>query len=99
MFNNIFRRNRGTHTGPRTRRISRDALDGLPHEKFLRIVGWFHTMVPATLKRKDNDGNYVDETAQEFENLRCMIDKKLAENDILFQRDEMGDHVHNLNLL
>jgi len=97
MFKNIFRRNRGTHTGPR--RISRDALDGLPHEKFLRIVGWFHTMVPATFKQKDKDGRYIDPTAQEFESLRSMIDKKLVENDALFQREEMGDHVHNLNLL
>lgn len=97
MFKNGFRRNRGIYTSPR--RISRDALDGLPHEKFLRIVGWFHTMVPATLKRKDSAGSYIDQTAQEFENLRCMIDKKLVENDALFQRDEMGDHVHNLNLL
>lgn len=97
MFRNIFRRNRGTHTGPR--RISSDALDGLPHEKFLRIVGWFHTMVSATLKRKDSNGNYVDQTAREFESLRSMIDNKLVKNDTAFQRDEMGDHVHNLNLL
>jgi hypothetical protein len=96
---NIFRRNRRTHIASRSRRISRDALDGLPHEKFLRIVGWFHTMVPESSKQKDAQGIYVNPTAREFENLRAMIDKKLVENDLLFQHDEMGDHVHNLNLL
>ena len=56
-------------------------------------------MVPESLKQKDAQGIYVDPTAREFENLRAMIDKKLVENDLLFQHDEMGDHVHNLNLL
>lgn len=56
-------------------------------------------MVPESLKQKDAQGIYVDPTTREFENLRAMIDQKLAQNDLLFQHDEMGDHVHNLNLL
>lgn len=91
----FFRR---SHSSPRAR-ISRDALDGVPHEKLLRLVGWFHTMVPAALKRKDRSGNYVDLTAREFENIRLMIELKCQQNDLRFQRDEMGDHVHNLSLL
>src|SRR3954466_2892173 len=99
MFNTFFKRLRGTHSTSRRRRISRDALDGLPHEKFLRIVGWFYTMVPESMKQRDAQGIYVNPTTREFENLRAMIDQKLAQNDRLFQHDEMGDHVHNLNLL
>jgi hypothetical protein len=80
------------------RRISRDALDGLPHEKFLRLVGLFNAVVPVEWKRKQNN-EYVNEIVREFEALRQMIDQKLDENDAKFQRDEMGDYVHNLNLL
>src|SRR5205085_2282879 len=74
------------------------ALDGLPHEKYLRLVGWFHTMVPAAAKRKDAKGNYIDPVAQEFENTCALIEHKYQQNDVRFQREEMSDHVHNLNL-
>ena len=80
------------------RRISRDALDGLPHEKFLRIVGLFNAVVPAEAKKKQNN-DYVDALVREFESLQKMIEWKLDQNDTQFQRDEMGDYVHNLNLL
>lgn len=56
-------------------------------------------MVPAALKRQDRRGNYLDPTAREFENIRLMIEQKCQQNDLRFQREEMGDHVHNLNLL
>lgn len=94
-----FWKKRGTPAVSGSRRISRDALDGLPHEKFLRLVGLFHAVVPATRKGKDQDGRYVDPTVQEFRNLCSMIEERLAQNDKTFQRNEMGDYVHNLNLL
>lgn len=82
----------------RPRRITRDALDGLPHEKFARIVGLFNAAVPPEFKVK-KDGVYVNPLTQEFSNLRSFIDAKVAANDLDFQRDDMGDFVHNLNLL
>jgi hypothetical protein len=91
----FFRRSHGA----RLAKIAKDALDGLPHEKFLRLVGWFHTMVPPALKEKDAKGKYVDPTAGEFENIRVMIEQKCQQGDLRFQRDEMGDYVHNLNLI
>ncbi|PYJ88513.1 MAG: hypothetical protein DME70_03870, partial [Verrucomicrobia bacterium] len=91
----FFRR---TH-GARLAKIAKDALDGLPYEKFLRLVGWFYTMVPETSKRKDAKGKYVDLTVRQFEEIRAMIEEKCQQGDLQFQRDEMGDHVHNLNLI
>ena len=82
----------------RPRRIARDALDGMPHEKFARIVGIFNAVVPAEAKAK-KDGDYVSPVVREFQNLRTFIEGKLAANDFVFQRDDMGDAVHNLNLL
>lgn len=81
-----------------SRRLLRDALDGVPHEKFIRIIGLFNAVVPPEVKAK-KDGTYQNPLAREFEQLREMIESKLAENNLIFQRDEMGDHVHNLNLL
>lgn len=80
-------------------RISRDALDGLPQEKFFRIVGLFNAVVPTELKSKNTGGNYENPIVQEFEKLRSLIEQKLRDRDVAFQRDEMGDYVHNLNLL
>ncbi|MDP9099380.1 MAG: hypothetical protein M3N48_10380 [Verrucomicrobiota bacterium] len=91
----FFRRNHGA----RLAKIAKDALDGLPHEKFLRLLGWFHTMVPPASKEKDPRGNYVDPVVRDFENIRVMIEEKCEQGDLRFQRDEMGDHVHNLNLI
>jgi hypothetical protein len=78
---------------------SRDALDGLPAEKFFRIVGLFNAVVPIDLKSKNTGGNYENPVVQEFETLRSLIEQKLRDRDVVFQRDEMGDYVHNLNLL
>jgi hypothetical protein len=98
IIDKVLRFFRRSH-GARLAKIAKDALDGLPHEKFLRLVGWFHTMVPAALKQKDAKGKYLDPTVREFENIRVMIEQKCQQGDLRFQRDEMGDHVHNLNLV
>ncbi len=98
IFTRFLRRKRSSVV-PVSRRISRDALDGLPHERFLRIVGLFHAVVPVARKGKDQDGRYVDPIVQEFSELRLMIEERLAQNDKTFQRNEMGDHVHNLHLI
>lgn len=82
----------------RPRRITRDALDGLPHEKFARLIGLFNAVVPAEYKVK-KDGLFVHPLTQEFQSLRSLIEGKIATNDLQFQRDDMGDYVHNLNLL
>jgi hypothetical protein len=78
--------------------MTRDALDGMPHEKFARIVGLFNAVVPSDLKTK-KDGVYLNPLVREFEELRALIDGKLAAKDFLFQRDDLGHAVHNLNLL
>jgi hypothetical protein len=70
----------------------------MPHEKFARIVGIFNAVVPAQDKAR-KDGDYVNPVVREFQNLRSFIEGKLALNDFVFQRDDMGDAVHNLNLL
>jgi hypothetical protein len=82
----------------RPRRIVRDALDGMPHEKFARIVGLFNAIVPAECKIR-KDGLFVNPLTQEFHSLRSFIESKIAANDLAFQREDMGDYVHNLNLL
>jgi hypothetical protein len=84
---------------PRQDKISKEALDGLPYEKFLRIMGWFHTMVPAARKQKNAKGTYADPTVREFDSIRALIEEKHQQDDLRFQRDELGGQVHNLNLI
>jgi hypothetical protein len=90
----LIRAVRGSHL----RRI-RDSLDGLPRERFFRLIGWFHTMVPETKKQRDRAGNYLHPITREFDHLRKMIEQKCLQDDVRFHRDELGDHVHNLHLL
>jgi hypothetical protein len=91
----------GTFRGrpARQEKIVKETLDGLPYEKFLRILGWFHTMVPAARKQKKADGDYVDPIVREFDKIRILIEEKRREDDLQFQRDELGGQVHNLNLI
>jgi hypothetical protein len=80
-------------------KIAKETLDGLPYEKFLRILGWFHTMVPVARKQKKADGTYVDPIVREFDKIRVLIEEKRQQDDLQFQRDELGGQVHNLNLI
>ena len=90
----IFRRRK-----PRHDKIAKETLDGLPYEKFLRILGWFHTMVPTARKETKADGTYVDPLVREFDTIRVLIEEKRKQEDLQFQRDELGGQVHNLNLI
>jgi hypothetical protein len=80
-------------------KIAKETLDGLPYEKFLRILGWFHTMVPVARKQRKADGTYLDPIVREFDKIRVLIEEKRQQEDLRFQRDELGGQVHNLNLI
>lgn len=83
------------HQRVRNFRKSPEALDDLPVELFLRLVGIFFT-IPEEVR--DNSKNAS--TSKEFIKLRDFIDEQLACADGKnFAKYEMGDYVHNLYLL
>ncbi len=79
-------------------RKSRSELDDvkeLPSELYLRLVGFYNT-IPQAIKI---DPKYAD-SAVKFEELRNFIDNQLHSDDVKnFLNVDMGDYVHNLNLL
>src|SRR5947209_2917581 len=102
---------------PWTRRSSlrlKDTLDGVPLEKFRRIVGLFNAVVPEELKTKKGDDSFNNPTVAEFHKLQGLINKNLEEvkkqpdqnKGSMTEReqaeqvaDEIADQIHNLNLL
>jgi hypothetical protein len=89
---------RGTGHG-HIRRVIRDALDGLPLERFRRICGLFDAVVLPALKEKDPSRTHIETVAQKFHELREKIDQKLTQKDRVYQADDLGHDAHNLHLL
>lgn len=83
------------HQQVRALRKNPEALDDLPMELFLRIVGIFFTL---SEERRANV-KYAG-TANKFLDLREFIDQQIASDDGKnFAKYEMADYVHNLHLL
>lgn len=92
-----------------SRKRFKDTLDGVPHEKYRRIVGFFEAVVPIKDKKKVN-GKYVDERVANFDALSKEIHDKLEllkrgkSKDLPTWRhlDHLADHIadliHNLHL-
>src|SRR6476660_588460 len=102
---------------PWTRRSSqrlKDTLDGVPLEKFRRIVGLFNAVVAEELKTKKGEDALNHQNNAEFHKLQSLINKNLEEvkkqpsqnkRSIAEKEhaeevaDEIADQIHNLNLL
>src|SRR5215468_6483889 len=68
---------RGTHVS----RVIRDALDGLPLERFRRICGLFDSVVPPEVKKKN------PLAVPKFAELREKINQRLIQKDRIYQAD------------
>jgi hypothetical protein len=98
----------------RSSRRLKDLLDGVPLEKFRRIVGIFNAVVPEELKTRSNNDSYDNPLVNEFQQLRSQIHQRIEEFRNLPQKaraqiddveraehltDELADDIHNLHLL
>jgi hypothetical protein len=82
------------HRNLRELRKNQEALEDIPHQRFLRIVGLFQAMPVSNGGALENA-----EVVARFRELRSFIDHQLDHDGKDFAKYEMADYLHNLHLL